>query len=115
MTWLRVFALLLVPSLACGEGFNRKYWTVAGIEGAAIAADAASSFAMIGPHDTCFAEIHSSIYGREPGPRMAAEFAISTTAGYLAKKHGKRWWAAPMLALAGTHADGAIHNLRKCN
>lgn len=104
---------------------DRDFLITAGIYGAAIAADGATTVAWVGNGGRCPVEGGTPfLYGTHPNPGrvagiMAAEFGLVALTSYEFKKHNVRigrfqLWRLPMTLFTGTHAYGAINNVRSC-
>lgn len=116
----KILILLLLTQFANAGEFDKKYWSVASVELAAIGLDAYTTAGITPRRDACsFEQGSPMMYGRHPeAPRvamvMSAEAALTMGVSYFAKKHHSRLWAVPMLYLATTHTYGAAANFRNC-
>ena len=119
--WLIILIIVTVffGATSHAEGFDRKYWSAAGITVAAIGADFGSTIALVG-HGSCPVEAYSPwMYGRRAAPArvgvtMALEASVALGVGYWAKKHNKRLWWAPMAYMSAVHSRGLANNLQHC-
>ncbi|HEX3822544.1 MAG TPA: hypothetical protein VHW45_19590 [Candidatus Sulfotelmatobacter sp.] len=106
---------------------NRKlnivYWTVLGTASAAVAFDAYTTVASIGPGKRCNVEVESpALYGRIPTPArtIAVMGAQLGSAIFLSRqlRHSRdknmRHLTLFLAAANGVHFAGAIHNERVC-